>query len=518
MSTQKSQLKLGVVLSYVNMAIGSLIPMFYTPLMLNLLGQDEYGLYKLASSVTSYLSLISFGIGSATVRYLTKYRAKNDKEGEENMFGLFNIIFLVISAITIVAGIVIALNIGVIYSSALSAVEISKMQILLIVLTLNTAVAFMSSPYNAVVTSHERFIFLQIINILTTIIIPVANIIALYMGFASVGIACSGLIINIIVRIIYTVYVRLSLYIKPKYNNMPINILKELLIFSFWIFVANVVNQLYSATDTMIIGAIPALATAGVAVYNIGATFNTMMLNFTIGISSVLAPRTNMLVFSDNTNSQLTDWMIRIGRLQSYIIAIVCTGFIAFGRQFLDLWVGPSYLEAYWIAILTMIPACIPLVQSVGLNIIVAQNRHRFRSIVYLMIAIVNVFGTILVVNQFGIIGAAVVTAIAAIIGQTIIMNLYYWKKIKLEIPRFWKSVLKIFIIPVIMCLITLFALQFVVLDNWFTFLIGVIVYSVIFIALEWIFAMNNYEKDIFRKPVISVLNKFKKKDAKGDV
>ena len=88
----KSQLRIGAVLSYVNMAIGTLIPMFYTPIMLKLLGQSEYGLYKLSSSVTSYLSLISFGIGSAMVRYFTKYRTEGDKEGEENIFGLFNII------------------------------------------------------------------------------------------------------------------------------------------------------------------------------------------------------------------------------------------------------------------------------------------------------------------------------------------------------------------------------------------------------------------------------------------
>ena len=65
MAQEKSQLKVGIVLNYVNMILGNLIPIFYTPVMLTLLGQSEYGLYKLASSVTSYLSLISMGLGSA---------------------------------------------------------------------------------------------------------------------------------------------------------------------------------------------------------------------------------------------------------------------------------------------------------------------------------------------------------------------------------------------------------------------------------------------------------------------
>ena len=68
MAQEKSQLKIGIVLNYVNMILGNLIPIFYTPIMLTLLGQSEYGLYKLASSVTSYLSLISMGLGSAITR------------------------------------------------------------------------------------------------------------------------------------------------------------------------------------------------------------------------------------------------------------------------------------------------------------------------------------------------------------------------------------------------------------------------------------------------------------------
>ena len=74
MKQEKSQLKIGIILNYVNMILGNLIPIFYTPVMLRLLGQSEYGLYKLSGSVTSYLGLISLGIGSAMTRYLIKVR------------------------------------------------------------------------------------------------------------------------------------------------------------------------------------------------------------------------------------------------------------------------------------------------------------------------------------------------------------------------------------------------------------------------------------------------------------
>lgn len=507
----KSQLRVGAVMSYINMALGSLIPMFYTPVMLNLLGQSEYGLFKLASTVTSYLGLISFGIGSAVVRYLVKYRAEGDKDGEERMFGLFNIIFLVISAITLVVGVVIAFNVGLIYGQSLSNEQLFEMTILVLILTINTAICFSATPYTAVVTCHERFIFLQIINIITTVLTPIANLFVLFLGFKSIGMVASSFALTIVIRIVYIIYVKSSIGIKPRYKNMPTYLVKELLIFSFWIFVSNVVNQLYNATDTVIIGAVPALATVGVAIYNVGATFTNMMQSFTTGINSVLTPKINTMVFTGSSNTELTDMVIRFGRLQAYIVALVCSGFIAFGQQFIKLWAGPDYSEAYWVCLATMIPICIPLVQSVALNIIVAQNRHRFRSLVYLGIAIVNVIGTILCVNQFGIIGAAVVSGVAYIIGPGIILNWYYWKKIGLEIPRFWKEIVKLFIIPTIMAAVTIFILNFVTLDKWITLLIGIIIYTLVFAILNWFVVMNDYEKDIFRGPVLKFTDKFRR-------
>ena len=110
MKQEKNQLKIGIVLSYMNMAVGNLIPIFYTPIMLALLGQSEYGLYKLSGSVTSYLSLISMGLGSAITRYLIKAREEEGEEAEERMLGLFSAVFHVIAAVTILVGAVLVMS------------------------------------------------------------------------------------------------------------------------------------------------------------------------------------------------------------------------------------------------------------------------------------------------------------------------------------------------------------------------------------------------------------------------
>ena len=42
-----NQLKIGVMLSYVSIIAQNIISIVYTPVMLRLLGQSEYGLYQL---------------------------------------------------------------------------------------------------------------------------------------------------------------------------------------------------------------------------------------------------------------------------------------------------------------------------------------------------------------------------------------------------------------------------------------------------------------------------------------
>ena len=83
MKKNVSQLKVGVILSYIQMALGSLISLVYTPVMLKYMGQNEYGLYNIASAIISYLGLLNFGFGSSYIRYYSRYKVNKDGSYEK---------------------------------------------------------------------------------------------------------------------------------------------------------------------------------------------------------------------------------------------------------------------------------------------------------------------------------------------------------------------------------------------------------------------------------------------------
>lgn len=505
MKQEKNQLGIGIILSYVNMLIGNLIPLLYTPIMLKLLGKSEYGLYKLSSTVTSYLTLISLGIGSAVVRYLIDARIHDGEEGERKVFGLFMIIFRVIAVVTLIVGIWLTFNIQIWYGKSLDADQLFRMRILIFIMVCNTALNFLLSPYISVVNAHEKFIFLQSMNIIATCFGPILNLIMLFLGYASIGMAVSTLVLGMLVNISYLIYVRRSMKIQPIYKDISFTLLKNILKFSFWIFVANVVSQLFNATDTAMIGAIPKLATEGVAVYNIGATFNSIMFSLTTGITSVMAPKINNMVLSGKSGEELTNLSIKVGRIQCYIMMLIITGFIVFGKPFIYYYAGKGYGESYWVAIFMMIPNMIPLAQTVCLNVVVAQNKHQFRSIVYLIIAIINVIGTWFLMQAMGVIGAALMTGIALVLGQGFAMNWFYKVKSGIEIERFWIEVGKSYIMPIIMCIVFCIISKYIDFYNLKLFFVGVIVYTSIYSLLLWKFTLNEYERNLFLIPLKKV-------------
>ena len=115
-----SQRKAGVILTYTSQIIKILTGLLYTPIMLRLLGQSEYGLYQLVYSVVSYLGLLSMGFGSSYVRFYSQRKAKNDNKGIEKLNGMFMGIFLCISGLCILCGIVMLYNITHIFGNGLT--------------------------------------------------------------------------------------------------------------------------------------------------------------------------------------------------------------------------------------------------------------------------------------------------------------------------------------------------------------------------------------------------------------
>ena len=404
-------------------------------------------------------------------------------------------IYAIIAVVVCIIGFLLTKGTGLFFGTGLNGSEIQRLKILMIIMTVSTAISFPVSVLSSVSIAYEKYIFRKMVDMVATIAAPILNLFVLFMGYASIGLAMIGLITQVLYGIIFTLYCKQKLNIVPRFKNMPFYMAKEILGFSVYVFASSIIDMLYWATDKVLIGAV--LGTVAVAVYNIGGTFTAMLQNMSSAISGVFGTRVNMMVFGNQPMEKLSELLIRIGRLQYYIVSLILSGYIVFGQIFIDVWAGKSYSQAYVIGLLTMVPLAVPLIQSIAFSVISAQNKLKFRTIVYAVIAVLNVIGTILVMPKFGIIGAATCTAVAFVVGNGILMNWYYWKVIKLDIVSFWKNILRISIVPVIMIVAGTAALRVIAIKNlWMVLILGII-YVALFGIASWILEMNVYEKSL---------------------
>lgn len=503
---KSNELKLGAMLSYVSLGLTSAISLIYTPIMLRLLGQSEYGLYNLANSVIGYLGILDLGLGNAVIRYTAQYRAKNDKQGEQNLHGMFVMIYSILAIIIIIAGIILVSNINTIFSNKLTTVELQRMKILMSIMIFNLAISFPLSVFGGIITAYEHFVFPKIIVIIRAILNPFIMIPLLLMGYKSVGMIVASTIVNLIFIGANIYYCFIKLKIRIKFTKVKLSILKEISGYSFFIFLNIIVDKIYWSTDQFILGAVS--GTIAVAVYSVASTINNYYMNFSTAISGVFLPKVTNMITKNASDKEISDLFIKTGRIQYIIMAFILGGFFIVGKEFMVVWAGRDYIQAYYICLVIMMPLTIPLIQNIGITILQAKNMHRFRSKVYITIAIVNIFCSIPLAKLFGGIGAALSTGISLLIGNIIIMNIYYYKKIKINIPKFWKEII-LMTIPIAVTIGIGFIINNMIsMGGYGGIFIKAVLYSVIYFVLMWNLAINSYEKDLLMGPIVKIKNK----------
>lgn len=506
----KNQLKAGIILSYCSLLITSFISIIYTPIMLRLLGQSQYGLYNLSNSVIGYLGVLDFGLGNAVIRYTAKYRALNDKKSEENLYGMFIIIYSILAVIIFIVGGILISNIQYVFSRKLSVSELETMKILMIIMIFNLAISFPFGIFGGIITAYEEFVFPKVMAIIRAIVNPFIMLPLLLMGYTSIALTIATTILNIIFIFINMYYCFAKLKIKISFNKFNFKVIKEISGYSFFIFMNIIIDKIYWSTDQLILGAI--VGSVSVAIYSVASVINGYYMNFSTAISGVFLPKITAMVTKNVSNSQLSDLFIKAGRVQYIIMSFILGGFILVGKKFINIWAGQGYEEAYYIALLVMIPLTIPLIQTLGITILQAKNMHKFRSNIYLIIAIINIIASIPLAKTLGGIGVAIATSISMIIGHGIVMNIYYMKIIKIDILKFWNNIFKMTIPVILSIIISLFINSLIYIDGYLGIIIEGVIFSLIFLIFMWFIAMNSYEKSLFLNPIIKVHNKAAKK------
>lgn len=499
--------KTGVILSYVMMIFEVLSTLLLTPFIIRTLGQAEYGVYKLSASVVAYLLLLDLGVGNAITRYIAKFRASGEKEQSQKFLGVATIYYTVIALVALIAGVVLIAVFPKAFAKGLTASEIKLGQELLFITMINAAVTLGTAAYNNVIIAYERFTVSKGVPIIQIIVRMALTVVMLKGGFGSIGIVSANLLMTVLCRGFFIIYVLFRLKLRPKFKGIEISFVKEIILYSSMILIQMIATQLNATVDQILIGSLVASSSTILAVYSVGAQVTQYFQSMGTAFTGVLMPGIVKMVESGVDSKTLTDEMIRIGRIILIVLGLIWGGFLACGQQFITLWAGADNSNAYFVAVILMTAYMFILTESIGTQILWAMNQHKEQAILKGIIVLLNILLTVVLIKWQPLIGATIGTFISLVLGDVVVMNVIFRKKLKMNLGYYYKGLTK----GILPCIAVATAVGFVArhfLKNggWISLLLEVAIICLVYAVCILMFGMNTYEKNM----VLSVLKKFK--------
>jgi O-antigen/teichoic acid export membrane protein len=221
---------------YVKILITIFISLYSTRLILNALGEVNFGIFNLVGGVIGMLYFINGAMIIATQRYLSFYLGAGDIKKLKAVFSSSVILHLIIGSI-----VVILLEVAGLFlfngSLNIPPDRIGTAKIVFHFMVVSTFFTINAVPFDASINSHENMLFDALLGILESLLklgIAVCLLSTLYDKLILYGLLTAGL--TIVIRIIKSIYCfrKYEECRTPIKSNINIPLLKEMILFAGW--------------------------------------------------------------------------------------------------------------------------------------------------------------------------------------------------------------------------------------------------------------------------------------------
>ena len=491
----RKQIRLGTIVSYLGIMVNIILGLIYTPWMIKEIGQSDYALYTLATSIIT-LFTVDFGMSAAVSRFVSKYRAEGNEEAINNLLGLVYKLYTIISAIVLIILIVVYFMLDTIYIS-LTPEELSKFKIVYIIAASFSIISFPFVPLNGILNAYENFVGLKICDLLNkaggvAIIAPI-----LIMGGGLYELVLVNAVVGLITIVIKLILINKKTPIHVNFKYFSIITLKEVFSYSIWSTIGSLAQNFLLTITPSILAIVS--NSKEVAIFGFANSMGTYVYTLAMGIDGFFLPKISRMVASKDNPDSFLKLMIKVGRFQLYILGLIFIGFILIGKDFVSLLMGEEYKMAYYCVICYFIYSIICYPQQIANTMVVAVNKVKERALISIVAAMVNVGLSFGLSKVLGSIGACISICIAILV-RTFLMDFLYQKKLHLNILKYFRNC-HMSLLP------ALFIATFVSAGiiklfpdiSWTSFCIKAGCITVVYIISVALIGMNKEEKNLIK-------------------
>ncbi len=503
-TSEENNVRLGIVISYITLFVSIIGAFVVTPRVLENLGDEQYGLLSFANSITAWLTVISSALAASYIKFASEHKKENKDIGIVNtsyfrIFGILSLIMLVI----IGAGIAVFRGFNIQLSQY--TFEQNKLILWLILISgINVALNVLFSVFTNYLTYNKQFIFIRIVALAVAFLTFACNLIFSFVTKNVLSISIVAVVLTTLssaITILFAFKNQRMTFARARFKETS-PLIRSIITFSSFILLNAVVDQINVNLDKTLLGIM--VNAQAVTDYTLAKYFNAYLLTLSVAISSTFVPKIHELV-TNNKKEELSALYLKVSKSQMMIMFLVGGGFIAVGKEFMNIWLGIEKEYIYYYAIVPIMLDMICLSCNTCIEIQRAMNKHKFRAFLYIGLALINIAISITLIkllpDGYQIWGAFIGTAFSVVVGNWIILNVYNKVKIGLPMGKYFLNVAKHIVyagVGVAVALLLRFKLPTTV-GVTARFLIQGIVFSVIYFALLLVFE---------RKTIIPLIKK----------
>lgn len=496
------QIKLGAVISYISIGINIVLGLIYTPWMIHSIGKDNFGLYTLAMSVIS-LFVFDFGLSQATQRFIAKYIAENKPEQANNCLGLVAKLYLWIDVALVIILTAVYFFIPSIYQE-LTFEEISKFKIVYCIAAVFSVISFPFIPVNGVLSANEKFVQLKFCDLIHKFLTVGLMAICLILGYGLYALVTVNAISGLLTIVLKLFFIKRGTRTRVNYGYSNSHEFKSILSFSGWITVIALSQRMIFNIAPTILGIFT--GAASIAVLGIAITLEGYVYLFASAVNGLFLPKVARKIAS---GEDVLPLMIKVGRIQIIVIAMIIFGFISIGSDFIDEWVGNSFSDAYLGAIFLILPSLFHLPQEIADQALIVVDRVRQKAVAFILMATLNIALAFLMVPKYGMIGICAAICISYFV-RTIVLDIIYHKELHIKVMTFFKETFFRMSVPLLLTLgLGIAGNHFIPLAGWGGLAAKGMLFVVEYCIIVSVLAMTTDEKKLFLEPIMKLYRKF---------
>jgi len=498
-----SQIKMGAVISYLALGINIITGLLYTPWMVHKIGQSNYGLYTLATSLIT-IFMLDFGLGSAVSRFVSKYRAEGNQEGINKILGIIYKLYFIIDAVVLVVLVVFYFFLDVIYVK-LTPDELETFRTLYILVAGFNLISFPLSPLNGILNAYEKFIQLKLCEVFNRLFTVVLVVIALTFTTSVKTVVAANVASGIVTILFKMLIVRRSLPVRVDYRAREKSMYKTLFGFTAWTMVISIMQRFTHSFAPSVLG-ITASSTE-IAIYSPAVILEGYFYNIGTAVNGLFLPRISKHI-ADKEEDRILNLMITVGRYQTTVLGLIFVGFICVGQEFMTLWMGPEYAKTYICTLIILFPTLLNCSKQIAATTVIAKNLIQYQAKFMVITGIVGLAISYVTSLYIGSIGVCIGTAVASI-ANVIYMTFVYKNKAGIDIFKFykkcWLPALPCYILVAVLSLLVVSLLPFE--TSWLSFVVKVACVTVIYFVVFFFVYLSPED----RKGLMGYIKKIKR-------